>query len=91
LADKIAKTLIEEHLAACVNVIPGLTSYYQWKGELFAEHEVQLVIKTSEVHCSEIEHRFKELHPYELPEFLVVAVRGGSDAYLKWVRGETQK
>lgn len=84
-ADAIARTLVDERLAACVNVHPPMTSTYRWKGTVEREPERQLVIKTTRARAQEVETRVRELHPYELPEFLVVAVDSGSAAYLDWV------
>lgn len=87
-AHTIAQTLVDEHLAACVNVHAPMTSIYRWKGQVERERERQLVIKTTISRVSQIEQRLRELHPYELPELLVVAVDGGSDGYVRWVEGE---
>jgi len=90
-AERIARTLVEERLAACVSVVPGLTSFYWWKGDLIAEQEIQLIIKATEFTIAKIESRLKELHPYELPEMVVLPVTSGSNAYLSWVRSETEQ
>lgn len=81
----LACTLVEEHLAACVNVLPVMTSVYRWKGQLEQDQEQQLVIKTTLDRVEALQSRLGELHAYELPEFLVVSA-GGADAYLAWVR-----
>jgi periplasmic divalent cation tolerance protein len=87
-ADRLARTLVEERLAACVNVHRPMMSTYRWKGAVEHESERQLVIKTTEERGPALEARLRELHPYELPELVVL--RGqGSDAYAGWVRGET--
>jgi periplasmic divalent cation tolerance protein len=87
-ADRLARTLVEERLAACVNVHRPMMSTYRWKGAVEHESERQLVIKTIEERGPALEARLRELHPYELPELVVL--RGqGSDAYAGWVRGET--
>lgn len=88
-AEHIARALVDERLAACVNVTSTLTSIYRWHGGVEREHECQLVIKTTRGRVAALEARLKALHPYELPEFLVVAVAEGSPAYLDWVRDET--
>ena len=85
-ADSIARALIEEHLAACVNVHAPMTSFYRWKGAVERDPERQLVIKTTRERLPALEARLKDLHSYELPEFLVMAVAGGSAEYLNWVR-----
>ena len=88
--DALAKTLVDERLAACVNVHAPMMSTYRWKGQVEREAERQVVIKTTRSRLSDLERRIKELHPYELPEWIVVPVDGGSDAYLKWVDRETR-
>lgn len=85
----IARTLVEERLAACVNALPPMTSFYRWKGAVEQELEQQLVIKTLRQHLPALMGRLQQLHPYELPEFLVVDADGVSDAYLAWVREST--
>ena len=87
-ADTLARTLVEERLAACANVHGPMQSTYRWKGRIEREAERQLVIKTTRERVAALEHRLRALHPYELPEFLVVAAEGGADAYLEWVASE---
>jgi len=89
-AEKIARTLVEEKLAACVNVLPPMLSIYRWKGAVERDTERQLVMKTTSERLVALEKRLAELHSYELPEFIVLHADGGSDAYLAWV-GETLK
>jgi periplasmic divalent cation tolerance protein len=84
-ADWIARALVEERLAACVNVHGPMTSFYRWKGAVERDAERQLVIKTTRGRLAALEVRLKALHSYELPEFLVVPIESGSDAYLGWV------
>jgi periplasmic divalent cation tolerance protein len=86
-ADALARTLVDERLAACVNVHAPMTSTYRWKGAVEREAERQLVIKTTRARVPDLETRLRALHPYEVPEFLVVAVDGGSASYLDWVAG----
>ena len=81
----LARTLVEERLAACVNVLPPMTSVYRWKGALEQDREQQLVIKTTSDRVAALEARLRSLHPYEVPEFLILPVGGGSEAYLAWV------
>ena len=83
-ASSIARTLVEERLAACVNVLP-VTSVYRWQGSVQQDREQQLVIKTTLERVPALEARLRELHPYELPEFLVIRAADGSDAYLAWI------
>ena len=88
-AAALAQTLVEERLAACVNVLPPMTSIYRWQGQVETGSERQLVIKTTTARLPSLEARLRALHPYEVPEFLVLRVAGGSDAYLAWLRGST--
>ncbi len=85
-AAAFARTLVEERLAACVNVIGPVTSIYRWNGKVEQDAEQQLVIKTTIARVEALEARVKALHPYDVPEFLVLSAAGGSDAYLAWVR-----
>jgi periplasmic divalent cation tolerance protein len=89
-AESFARTLVEERLAACVNIHGAMTSVYRWKGEVDREAERQLIIKTTRDRVAALEARIKALHSYELPEFVIVPIEGGSDAYLDWVRRETR-
>jgi periplasmic divalent cation tolerance protein len=84
----VARTLVDERLAACVNVLAPMTSVYRWKGQVEQEGEEQVVIKTTADRLAALEARLGDLHPYELPEFLVVTADSGSDAYLRWVSVE---
>lgn len=85
-AAALAQTLVDERLAACVNVLPPMTSIYRWNGKVDTAREQQLVIKTTTARLPSLEARLRALHPYEVPEFLVLRVAGGSDAYLEWLR-----
>jgi periplasmic divalent cation tolerance protein len=85
---RLARALVGEGLAACVNVVPGVRSIYRWQGELHDDAEVLLVAKTRADRAEAFDARVRELHPYELPELLRLPVAGGSAAYLDWVRGE---
>jgi periplasmic divalent cation tolerance protein len=84
-AAALAQTLVEERLAACVNVHGPMMSVYRWKGAVEREVERQVVIKTTRQLVGAVEARVRALHSYELPEFLVVSVDGGSEAYLNWI------
>lgn len=85
-AGAIARTLVDERLAACVNVLPPMRSTYRWKGAVEQEREQQLIIKTTADRVDALEARLRELHPYEVPEFLVLRVSDGSEPYLRWVQ-----
>ncbi len=87
--ERIAKTLVERRLAACVNVIPSLTSFYRWKGKMERDAEELLVIKTGAETYEALERVLKEIHPYTVPEILALEVVGGNDDYIKWVLEQT--
>ena len=82
-ATGLARTLVEEGLAACVNVHAPMTSTYRWNDHVEVEPERQVVIKTTRARLVALEARLRTLHPYELPEFVILAA-GGSEAYVKW-------
>lgn len=83
--ERIGKCLVEERLAACVNLIPGLTSIYRWQGKVENTSEVLLVIKTTGARFEAVRKRIKELHPYEVPEIIAVPIAHGDPEYLKWI------
>jgi periplasmic divalent cation tolerance protein len=89
-AEPLARTLVEERLAACVNILPPMTSIYRWKDVFERETERQIVVKTTRTRLTALERRLKELHTYELPEFVVIDVVAGSGAYLAWVATDVQ-
>jgi len=89
-AEKIARALVEEKLAACGNVIPGLKSIFRWEGEMCAEDEVLLVLKTRRERFDAVVRRIKELHSYDVPEIVCLPIVAGSEDYLDWVRQETE-
>ena len=89
-ADAMARILVDERLAACVNVHGPMRSTYRWNQKVERDAERQLVIKTTRDRLPDLEKRLKALHTYELPEFLVVAIEGGSAAYLGWVAAEVR-
>ncbi|PYQ48180.1 MAG: divalent-cation tolerance protein CutA [Acidobacteria bacterium] len=84
-AERIADALVGERLAACVNVVPGLRSTYRWKGAVEREDEVLLLIKTRAERVEEMGARLRALHPYELPEMIVLPIAGGHGPYLDWI------
>jgi periplasmic divalent cation tolerance protein len=87
--ETFASTLIEERLAACVNVLPAVRSIYTWQGKIERADERQLLIKTRTDVVHHLERRLKELHRYEIPEFLVIPVLDGSREYLSWIAEST--
>ena len=82
-ARQVGTTVVESQLAACVNLVPGVTSIYQWKGKIEEEGEVIALIKTTAEKLIELEAFLQENHPYEEPEF----IEAGSTGYLDWIRG----
>jgi periplasmic divalent cation tolerance protein len=85
----MASILVTERLAACVNVLPEMESFYRWKGQVEDDRERQLVMKTTAARVPALRARVHELHEYEVPEFLVLPIIGGSEAYLSWIREST--
>jgi len=89
LGEQIGHELVSAGLAACVNVLPPMVSIYRWKGAVQRDVECQVIIKTARARVDEVYLRVSELHPYDLPEFLVVPIEGGDPAYLAWVAAES--
>jgi periplasmic divalent cation tolerance protein len=85
----LAKTLVDERLAACVQVIPGGTSIYRWQGALYTEPQVQLIIKTSSDAWPSLRSRWMVLHGDEVPELLALPVSDGLPAYMNWLKEST--
>ena len=84
-AERIAQALVGERLAACVNVVPGLLSIYRWKGAVERADELLLLIKTRAEMVEDLGARLRALHPYEVPELVVVPITGGHGPYLDWI------
>ena len=84
-ATPFARALVQSGLAACVNVLPPMTSIYRWKGAIEEESEQQLLIKTTDDRVAALQAHFNAAHPYEIAEFLVVPISEGSPAYLRWL------
>ena len=85
IAQRIADALVEDRLAACVNVVPGVRSIYRWKGAIECGDEVLLLVKTVAAQLRAVSARIVALHPHELPEVIAVEASGGLSAYLDWV------
>jgi periplasmic divalent cation tolerance protein len=86
-ARRIAKAIVGAKLAACVNVVSApVESIYRWKGKVETAKEILLVIKTTAQRLDELQKAVNRLHSYDVPEFLVIGVAGGSKAYLDWLR-----
>ena len=90
IASMFARTLVEERVAACVNVLGEMQSVYAWEGTVEEEQERQIVIKTSRDRLESLWDRVKELHSYEVPEFVVLPIIDGNDAYLRWIHDSTR-
>jgi periplasmic divalent cation tolerance protein len=86
-AGEVARTLVGEGLVACVNIVPGVRSIYAWKGEISDDAEVLCVLKTRSDRLEALRARLVALHPYEVPELVVLEVTGGHEPYLAWVLG----
>ena len=82
----IGRVVVEEGLAACVSVVPGLLSIYRWEGRVESEQEQLLLIKTPAERYGELEKRLADMHPYEVPEILALPVAQGSIEYLEWLQ-----
>jgi periplasmic divalent cation tolerance protein len=84
-AELIAGTLVSEQLAACVNILPGVTSMYRWQGAIEQSEELLLIIKTSQKVWPMLEAQIQALHPYELPEIVAVPIKTGEAEYIQWL------
>jgi periplasmic divalent cation tolerance protein len=89
-ADELAATLVGEGLAACVSVCAPMTSHYRWEGELERAEERQVVIKTTAARLTALEARLRDLHPYDVPEFLVLEA-AASGGYGEWLRSSVEE
>jgi periplasmic divalent cation tolerance protein len=89
-ARALARALVEERLAACVNLLAPMESLYRWEGKVEEETERQIVIKTSRERVSALWDRVRELHPFEVPEFIVLQIADGNEAYLRWIGDSTK-
>ena len=85
-AARMARELVGKKLVACVNVVPGVRSFYRWKGEIAEDDEHLMVIKTRRSLFEQVRICMRELHPYELPEIIALSLQGGDSGYLEWVR-----
>jgi periplasmic divalent cation tolerance protein len=89
VAADLARAVLHERLAACVNVIGGVRSMFRWQGEIAEASEVLLLLKTRGDRVDALRSRVVSLHPYEVPEFVVLPIAEGLEAYLGWIRAET--
>ena len=90
MASSIADAWVSQKLAACVNVIKGVESVYQWQGKIERDNEILLIVKTRQSLFSQVEQVIKELHDYELPEIIAVSIETGEKNYLNWIQAATQ-
>ena len=90
-ADEIARSLVEKRLAACVNVLPGLTSWYWWENKLTQDQEILMVIKSSREMFGELEKEVLRLHSYAVPEVVALPIVEGSVNYLSWIEQSLKK
>jgi len=88
-AGSLAKTLVEERLVACAQVLPGLTSHYSWEGQLERSEEVLIILKTLQVRLAELETRVRQLHPYDVPQFVALSASHVEENYARWVGSAT--
>ena len=89
-AEKLATGLVEERLAACVNILPEIRSIYRWGGELQKDREALMIVKTRGDRQGELQNWLQRHHPYEVPEILALNVSAGSADYMNWVFNETE-
>lgn len=88
---EIASKLLSDHLAACCNIIPGLTSIFEWQDKIEEDEELLLLIKTTEDKYPQLERRIAELHPYEVPEIIATEIHRGLDSYIHWLKKTTKE
>ncbi|MDE2196801.1 MAG: divalent-cation tolerance protein CutA [Gammaproteobacteria bacterium] len=89
-AERIGTVLVDERLAACVNLLPGLTSIYRWQGAVCRQPECLLLIKTTAACFQALNARVRSLHPYTVPEIIALPIRDGDPDYLHWLNENTQ-
>ena len=87
---KIANALVDDHLAACVNLVAPVRSIYRWEGKIWDEKEWLLIIKTQKQRFEALDKRVKSLHSYSVPEIISLPITEGSSAYLNWIRENTE-
>jgi periplasmic divalent cation tolerance protein len=88
-AVKLVRELLERRLIACGTLLPGARSIYRWQGKIADERETMLLLKTRSARIDALQAAFKELHPYKVPELLVISVDTGLEKYIEWINGET--
>ncbi|MFC7515691.1 divalent-cation tolerance protein CutA [Herbaspirillum sp. GCM10030257] len=90
-AEEIARSLLQQRLAACVNILPAVRSIYRWQDAIEEAGEVTMLIKSTREHYAAIEHAIGALHPYDVPEIIAIPISAGLPAYLRWIADETRK
>jgi periplasmic divalent cation tolerance protein len=90
-AEQIAETVVTERLAACANILDGVTSIFHWDGKLCRENETVLILKTTEEKTATLTARIKELHSYECPCIAILPIEGGNEPFLEWIEREVKK
>jgi periplasmic divalent cation tolerance protein len=91
LASQFGTLVVESQLAACANLLPGVKSIYRWKDAVQVDAEVLLILKTTRSRAEELERVLQEFHPYDVPEVLLLSPESGSEEYMAWVRGATNR
>ena len=90
LAERIARELVDRKLGACVQIIPGVQSYFRWQGKIEKAAEYLVLIKTTVGNYQDVEKRIKQLHSYELPEIIALPITAGGRDYLAWIDDNTK-
>jgi len=90
VAERLAAALVDERLAACVNLVAGITSIYRWEDQVQRDSECLLIIKTRQIIYPLLETRLQELHPYETPEIIALPIQAGAAPYLNWLAANTE-
>ena len=90
-ARQIATQLVELQLVACANLVPAVESIYQWENKIETGSEVLVILKTRELLLNRLEEKLSELHPYDVPEFIVLSVDSGAEKYVNWIREVTNQ
>jgi periplasmic divalent cation tolerance protein len=88
LASRIGKALVEENLAACVNIVPGIRSVYRWQGRICEDAEFLMLIKSSANIFEQVRRKIREIHTYQVPEIIALPLGNADGDYLSWLRGQ---